>query len=113
MNLSVFIPYLVGRAAISLAATMLSVAIGWHLYTLSGDPFDLALVGAVQIIPIASLFVVSGWVVDHVSRRLILTLCACFGALILLGLATLMSGGVDLDDRVSIFAFLLLHGCIR
>ena len=51
MNYPVFVPYLLARACLSLASTMLSVAIGWHLYRITGDPFDLALVGLVQITP--------------------------------------------------------------
>ena len=57
---------------IVLSSTMLSVAVGWHIYQATGNPFDLALVGLMQIIPIAGLFIVSGWVVDHLQRKYIL-----------------------------------------
>ena len=40
-----FFAFLTARAAVSLVTAMLSIAIGWHLYQNSGDPFDLALVG--------------------------------------------------------------------
>jgi len=47
-----FFAFLTARAAVSLVTAMLSIAIGWHLYQNSGDPFDLALVGLMQIMPI-------------------------------------------------------------
>ena len=62
-----FVLYLVSRVFVTLAATMLSVAVGWHIYEATGNPFDLALVGLMQILPIAGLFLVSGWVVDSFS----------------------------------------------
>ncbi|WGL17771.1 MFS transporter [Microbulbifer bruguierae] len=111
MNYSVFIPYLLARASLSLASTMLTVAIGWHLYQLTGDPYDLALVGLVQIIPMLMLFIVSGWAVDHFSRKRILILCSVLEGFILLGLAAFMHDGVY--DKTSIFALLFLHGCVR
>ena len=43
-----FFAFLTARAAVSLVTTMLSIAIGWHLYQNSGDPFDLALVGLID-----------------------------------------------------------------
>ena len=113
MNYTVFIPYLITRAAISLAGTMLSVAIGWHLYRLTGDPFDLALVGLVQVVPVLAFFIVTGWVVDNFPRKLILTLCACGETAVLLGLALVMLNGLDASDKHAIFILLFFHGCLR
>ena len=95
----------------SLASTMLTVAIGWHLYQLTGDPFDLALVGLVQIAPILLLFMLSGWVVDHFSRKNILVICALSETLILLLLAMTMQP--EEFDKLVVFALLFLHGCMR
>lgn len=39
-----FVAYLIARGTITLASTMLTVALGWHLYQITGDPWDLALV---------------------------------------------------------------------
>lgn len=114
MNYPVFIPYLFARACISLSSTMLSVAIGWHLYRLTGDPFDLALVGLVQIAPILALFFLTGWVVDNFPRKLVLAICAVSETAVLLGLALAM-GQEQLapDDRVVVFSLLFFHGCSR
>jgi MFS family permease len=111
MNFSIFTFYLIARACMSLASTMLTVAIGWHLYQLTGDPFDLALVGLVQIAPILLLFMLSGWVVDHFSRKNILVICALSETLILLLLAMAMQ--LEEFDKVVVFGLLFCHGCMR
>jgi MFS family permease len=105
-----FILYLVSRVFVTLAATMLSVAVGWHIYEATGNPFDLALVGLMQILPIASLFIVSGWVVDNLQRKHVLIACAALQGLVLLGLAYSLGGEFE---RVTVFGLLLLNGVAR
>ena len=61
--------FFTAQSLMTLASSMLTVAVGWHLYERTGNPFDLALVGLMQILPIAGLFIVSGWVIDHVRRK--------------------------------------------
>ena len=111
MNDFPFIAYLSARVLVSLASTMLAVTIGWHLYEYSGDPFDLALVGLMQILPMLCLFIFTGWVVDHFPRRRILILCAALEAAVYLGLAFHMREG-ELN-RSMIFSLLFLHGVAR
>ena len=111
MQKSTFISYLIARASISLAGTMLSVAVGWHLYQLTGNPFDLALVGLVQVAPILSLFMITGWVVDHFPRKVILVLCAAVETLVLIALALVMNA--EKIDTTAIFILLFFHGCAR
>jgi MFS family permease len=106
-----FTLYLVSRAFVTLAASMLSVAVGWHIYEATGNPFDLALVGLMQILPIAGLFIVSGWVVDNLQRKYVLIACTVLEGLVLLGLAASLGGG-DFD-RVAVFGLLLLNGVAR
>ncbi len=108
---AVLVPYLTARATSSLASTMLSVAIGWHLYQLTGDPFDLALVGLVQVVPILALFIITGWVVDNFPRKFILLACSLAETCILFGLAIVMTG--DNIDKNTIFTLLFAHGCTR
>jgi len=95
----------------SLTSTMLTVVIGWHLYQLTGDPFDLALVGLVQIVPILLLFIVSGWAVDNFSRRNVLVVCGLIDTVILLLLALAMQP--ENFDKALVFALLFCHGCVR
>lgn len=111
MNLSIFIPYLFGRVALSLSITILSMAMGWHLYQLTGDPFDLALVGLVQVIPVLSLFLVTGWVIDRFPRKLILIICSFSEVIVLIALAIIMNS--EQIQKEWILALLFINGCSR
>ncbi|MGB5410101.1 MAG: MFS transporter [Woeseiaceae bacterium] len=106
-----FTIYLVARVLLTLASSMLSVAVGWHIYEATGNPFDLALVGLVQILPIAGLFIVSGWVVDNLQRKYVLAACAALQALVLVGLALTLGG--DSFERFLVFGLLFISGVGR
>lgn len=106
-----FATYLGARILVSIASSMLTVAIGWHLFTYSGDPFDLALVGLLQITPMILLFIVSGLVVDHFPRKVILVTCALLEAVVYIGLGLSMNDG-ELN-RQMIFTLIFLHGTVR
>lgn len=111
MPYSVFYSYLSARVLLSIASAMLSVAIGWHLYLYSNNPFDLALVGLVQILPMILLFIISGWVVDHFPRKLILVVCGILEAIVYCGIALSMNAG-ELNKPM-IFTLLFIHGVAR
>lgn len=51
---------------------MQSVAIGWYLYDLTGDPMVLAYAGLSVFVPIALFTLPAGDVADRIDRRLIL-----------------------------------------
>ena len=70
---------------------MQSVAIGWYLYDLTGDPMVLAYVGLAVFVPIALFTLPGGDVADRVDRRWILGLAhlvqaLCAAALVFLAL---------------------------
>ena len=88
--LLIFFAFLTARAAVSLVTAMLTIAIGWHLYQNSGDPFDLALVGLMQIIPIFLFFFVTGWATDSLPRKALLIICTITEAVILIGITMAM-----------------------
>lgn len=106
-----FVLYLVSIVLTTLASTMLSVAVGWHIYQATGNPFDLALVGLMQILPIAGLFIASGWVVDNLQRKYVAIACTVLQGLVLLGLSA--SLGRDELNRFPVFALLFLNGAAR
>jgi len=106
-----FTLYMTSLVLTTLASTMLSVAVGWHIYEATGDPFDLALVGLMQILPMAGLFLVSGWVIDNLQRKYILIACTLLQAGVLLGLSVSFTDGGF--DRVAVFSLLLLNGIGR
>lgn len=106
-----FFVYLVAGAFTTLASTMLSVAVGWHIYQATGNPFDLALVGLMQIAPIAGLFMLSGWVIDNLQRKYVAIACAVLQGLVLIGLSA--SFGGDELNRFAVFSLLFLNGVSR
>lgn len=106
-----FYLFLASAVLTTLASTMLSVAVGWHIYQATGNPFDLALVGLMQIIPIAGLFIVSGWVIDNLQRKYVAIACTVLQGLVLLGLSA--SFGGDELNRYAVFSLLFLNGAAR
>src|SRR5271169_6204028 len=64
-----FLRYLYVRIAASVALQIHVVAVGWQMYTLTGSPFRLGLIGLVQFIPAICLFPFTGHVADRFDRR--------------------------------------------
>jgi MFS family permease len=106
-----FFGFLTARATVSLANTMLTISIGWHLYQNSGDPFDLALVGLMQITPIFLFFFVTGWAVDSVPRKTILIACTVSEAIILAAITSVMLA--EVLNVTLVFGLLFLHGATK
>ncbi len=70
-------PYLyfwLARFLATFSAQIVSVAVGWQIYDLTRDPFDLGLVGIIQFLPSLLLVLVTGAVADRFGRRLIMGL---------------------------------------
>ena len=65
----------VGRLFSVVAFNILTVAVGWEVYTLTGDPLDLGFIGLAQFLPIVLLTLLVGQVADRYDRRLIATIC--------------------------------------
>lgn len=85
-----FRSYFAGRVLSVVGSQMLSVAVGWQMYALTGDPKDLGYVGLVQFLPQLVLFPVAGTVADRARRNRILTVCYGLfltGALLLAGMS--------------------------
>jgi sugar phosphate permease len=81
----------VSRLAATYATQITSVAVGWQVYDLTRDPFDLGLVGLVQFAPALILVLVTGAAADRFNRRLIVAICQgveglCAAALLILTL---------------------------
>jgi len=106
-----FYAYLFAAALTNLVTTALSVALGWHIYRHSGNPFDLAIIGLMQIIPTFLFFFVTGWVVDSFSRKLVLITCVFGEAIALAALGKVMLHG-DFDLTL-VFFLLFLNGSFR
>ncbi|RZO76310.1 MAG: MFS transporter [Litorivicinaceae bacterium] len=106
-----FVGYLGARIAIGIANTMLIVALGWHLYEITGDPWSLALVGLMQIIPVYVFFFVSGYVIDRFPRVWVVRTCALVEALAVLGIAQILTQ--EDPDLLTLYGLVFVHGAGR
>ena len=61
---------------------MLMVAVGWQMYELTGQAWDLGLVGLYQFLPALLLTLVAGHIVDRVHRGRIIALCFAAQAMV-------------------------------
>jgi MFS family permease len=93
------------------AFMMQGVAVGWQIYDLTNDPFDLGLVGLVQFVPLIALSVVIGQVADLFDRRIVVATCQIGKALAALALAVGTARGSLTRDAM--LAILLLSGTAR
>lgn len=106
-----FLLFLTGRVANSMAVQALTVAVGWHVYQVSHDPFDLGLVGLAQFAPALALFLVAGLASDRFDRRTIMVIC---NAVHVISVGFLLI--ILWQDRQAVWAVLavlLLHGAAR
>src|ERR1700722_427829 len=59
------------------ASAMISVAVGWQIYSLTHRPLDLGLAGLAQFAPGVLLFLIAGHTADRDPRQAILKICYC------------------------------------
>ncbi len=106
-----FTLFLTARFCAILAVQMQSVAVGWQVYSLSGDPLDLGLIGLAQFAPFSVLVLLAGQVADHADRRFILLLCYAVEALCGILLLHFTLSGIQAVWPV--FAVMALYGSAR
>ncbi|KXF79594.1 MFS transporter [Paramesorhizobium deserti] len=108
---SSFAKYWLSRFASAFATQIVSVAVGWQIYDLTRDPFDLGLVGLVQFLPALLLVLVTGAASDRFGRRLIMgTTLAIEAAAAAFLLFLTLSG---LFAPLTVFATLAAFGVAR
>ncbi|MCR5857036.1 MFS transporter [Mesorhizobium sp. J428] len=108
---SSFSRYWAARFLTTFATQVVSVAVGWQIYDLTRDPFDLGLVGIIQFAPSLLLVLVTGSVADRFGRRLIMALAAFLEALCALAILLLTLRG--LTGVAEVFAILFVFGVAR
>jgi MFS family permease len=69
-----FVAFWFARIASGFGFQMLSVAVGWQIYAITGRAFDLGLIGLVQFVPSVLLALPAGHVADQFERRRIVLL---------------------------------------
>ena len=86
---------------LSVGAThILTVAIGWQLYALTGRALDLGLVGLVQFATQIVLTLVVGQAADRYDRRAIIALCRVVAGVAAAALAVGSLGGLLTTGRI-------------
>jgi MFS family permease len=64
-----YLAFWCARTASSFGFQMLSVAVGWQIYAITGRAFDLGLIGLVQFFPSVLLALPAGHLADQFDRR--------------------------------------------
>jgi len=96
------------RSLNTFGRAVLNATVLWELYERTGDKLVLAAVGLAQVIPVITLFVPAGTLVDRSDRRALATAAAATTGLIGLGLAVASALGAP----VALYLVLLLaQGC--
>ena len=93
------------------ATEVVSVAVGWQVYSLTHSPFDLGLVGLVQFAPALILVLLTGHVSDRFNRRAIVALGQAAEALVAVAILVLSLTG--LITVTWIFLLLFVFGVAR
>lgn len=106
-----FLAFWLARVFTASGFQMLTVAIGWNLYQLTGNVLDLGLVGLVEFAPRVLFMLHTGHVADRYDRRKVAALCQSLQALIALALA--IGSATDQVTRELIFILAFLLGAAR
>ncbi len=105
-----FVRFLYVRIAASIAVQVQVVAVGWQMYTLTGSPFQLGLIGLVQFIPGISFFLITGHAADRYDRRVIASAAQSVQALAAFVLAVASAAGQLTPPLLLGMAFLVGSG---
>ncbi|MCX2890671.1 MFS transporter [Pseudomonas sp. LB-090624] len=106
-----FLAFWLARVFTASGFQMLTVAIGWHLYQLTGNVLDLGLVGLVEFAPRVLFMLHTGHVADRYDRRKVAAVCQSLQGLIALALA--VGSATDNVTRELIFALAFVLGATR
>ena len=102
-----------------LSYQIVAVAVGWHVYELTNDPWKLGLIGLAEVLPFFCVAPFAGYLVDHLPKRR-LGIIACIGLGMTPILLALIAWSVvfgDAEDSRSrlwlIYAAIMFTGAVR
>ncbi len=102
-----------------LSYQIVAVAVGWHVYELTNDPWKLGLIGLAEVLPFFCVAPFAGYLVDHLPKRR-LGIVACIGLgmtpILLALIAWGMVFGAAEDSRSRlwlIYAAIMFTGAVR
>ncbi|WP_422911205.1 MFS transporter [Pseudomonas sp. MAC6] len=102
-----FLAFWFARVFTASGFQMITVAIGWQMYALTGSVLDLGLVGLIEFLPKILFILLTGHVADRFDRRKVAALCQGAQGLIALGLLLGSSAGSISREMIFLIAFLL------
>src|SRR4051794_19943634 len=102
-----FVLYWNARVFTAIASQMASVAVAWQMYAITGNAFDLGLVGLVQFLPSTVLVLIAGQFADRYDRRRILQICQCVEGIAAASLAYATFTGAISKDFILTAVFFL------
>ena len=103
--------FLSARFIVSMATQVQTVAVGWQVFSVSGDPFDLGLVALSQFLPFIVLILPAGHVADHYDRRRVQLLTYVLLAVCSVALLGLALAGVT--DIAPVLGVMVVFGIAR
>ncbi|KAA3516858.1 MFS transporter [Agrobacterium vitis] len=72
---SAYTKFFFARFLAAFAMQIVSVAVGWQMYEVTGNALYLGLIGLVQFLPALLLILVTGTAADRMNRRMIVAVC--------------------------------------
>jgi MFS family permease len=106
-----FVLFWCARTSTSGAYQMQAVAVGWQLYDMTHDAFDLGLVGLMQFFPVVVFALAIGQAADYFDRRMVAGICQVIKAICAAAFALgTLQGWLD---RNAILALILVTGTAR
>ncbi|MFO1435672.1 MAG: MFS transporter [Gammaproteobacteria bacterium] len=111
LNNANFRRFVYARFIANIAVQMQSVAVGWQVYSLTGNVLNLGLVGLAQFLPFVALVLIAGQIADRHDRRRILALC--YSVELLCALLLVTYSVIKPSMVWPVFAVLALFGSAR
>lgn len=102
-----------------LSYQIVAVAVGWHVYELTHDPWKLGLIGLAEVLPFFCVAPFAGYLVDHLPKRR-LGIVACVGLSITPILLAVVAWGMVFGETADtqprlwlIYAAVMFTGAVR
>ncbi|MDB5587607.1 MAG: transporter [Devosia sp.] len=96
---------------VSFAVQIMSVSIGYQIYTVTREPLLLGLVGLCLFLPALVLILVTGLVADRFNRRRIMAICLCVE--LVCAISFLLFSNAQAHEIAPLFAILVVLGTAR
>ena len=106
-----FVRFLTARLLASIAVQMQTVAVGWQISSITGNPLDLGFIGLSQFLPFVVLVLPAGHIADRYNRAFILALCIALEFFCALALLAFTFSGLKVAWPV--FAVMVVFGTAR